>query len=221
MDKLSNAQMGQLLRQLLQADASTLLRTGEGKAVSATSSTLLNSRSLFTGTAQLQIPPALRQILAQAQGPVGTLQALQQLHSQPELPPQVRTLVEQALNQAKQPAFSRTTVQQWFGLNVMQALTQPLARPQATQGANTLWLQFALPLLLASLKGSPRADTRAAPSPALSNALSNLFGGSLLSQQFLRELQSSLQQVRLSQIQLADSMRLGNSFGGQFLGARN
>lgn len=206
MDTLNASQIRQLLGQLLTPAPSKFLKT---QAPGSSSHTTAGLQHALSGTTQLQLPPALRQILAQAQSPADALKSLQAMKISADTPPQLRAIVEQVLNSAKQPTVNKATVNQWFGLNVTTLLTQPPV-PSSSSSPNS-WLQLMVPLLLVALKQGTqnRAEARTAPSNALSNALTQLFGSGANSQQLLqslREIQGAVQQARLSQIQLADSL---------------
>lgn len=206
MDTLTPAQTKSLLRQLLQAPPSSLLTTGtaaSGKAAAyATAQAGASSLSL-------QIPPALRQILAQAQSPAQLIQSLQTMRDSPDIAQNVRALIGQALASAQQTTITPALVSAWFGLNPATALLQPTALlgAQAAQ-TNTLWLQQALPLLLFLLR--PQAGQTNKATPALSQALAQLLGpaagqATTAMGQLLRDLQGALQHVRMSQVLYADT----------------
>ncbi|RTE86118.1 MULTISPECIES: flagellar hook-length control protein FliK [Gammaproteobacteria] len=207
MDSLNASQIRQLLGQLLTPDPSKFLKANA--AGTSGQSPASGLHQALSGTTQLQLPPALRQILAQAQSPADALKSLQAMKLSAETPPQLRAIVEQVLSSAKQTTFNKTTVNQWFGLNVTALLSQPPV-PSSSTSSNS-WLQLMVPLLLVALKqgGAARAEGKSTPSNALGNALSQLFGSGNNAQQLLqslRELQGAVQQARLSQIQLADSL---------------
>lgn len=208
MDKLNVSQIRQLLGQLTQPDPSTFLKTSATQASGNPQAAQLSS--LLSSTTQLQLPPALRQILAQVQSPQAALSALQNIQSQSSTPQELRTIIESILNSAKQPVVNKSSVNQWFGMNLTSLLAQPtVATNPASPQQN--WLQLAIPLLLITIKqgAASRAEGKSQPSNALTSALTQMFGAGANAQQLqqtLRDLQGALQQARLSQIQLADSM---------------
>src|SRR5690554_496349 len=214
MDKLTPAQTQSLLRQLLQAPPSSLLSSGS--AQSAQVANAYGKGPMAGSSLSLQLPPALRQLVAQAQSPAQLLQSLHTMRDQPDLPANVRALIQQVLSQAvgtsPQTQITPALVSAWFGLNPASALLQPgaLLAPQ-TSPQNTLWLQQALPLMLLLLRPQTGAQTKS--SPALAQALGQLFGAAGQStaglgagmSQLLRDLQGALQHVRISQVLYADT----------------
>lgn len=221
MDKLTSSQTQSLLRQLLQAPPSSLLNTSAAQASSAANT---YGKLPFGGPSlSLQIPPALRQIIAQAQSPAQLLQSLATMRDHPDVAPNVRALMTQVLSQAHgqaagsgaQPSVTPALVSAWFGLNPAAALLSPgllgaQASAQSSSQTNALWLQQALPLLLLLLR--PQTATGNKATPNLAQALGQLFGGAgqtaamgTAMSQLLRDLQGALQHVRMSQVLYADT----------------
>ncbi|MCC5855577.1 MAG: flagellar hook-length control protein FliK [Idiomarina sp.] len=190
MDKLSAAETRTLLRQLLQLPPAQL--TAAQPTARAASEVI-----------QIQVPPALRQILAQATPPSQALQSLMQLREQADLPAPLRSLIERVIDRAQGPSVNAVTpalVSQWFGMNPAAALTS--GRVSMDAG----WLQQALPMLLLLLR--PSTANGRAPSTPLAQAIGQLLGNPTMNAsllQTLRDLQGALQNVRLSQIVFADS----------------
>lgn len=160
-------------------------------------------------TAQISVPPALRQLLAQ-HAPNNQLLPLIQNNTQAAgdlAPALLRTLASQLqlpLASLASPAQLRTLVSSWFATNPVSALTQP---PSAQ---STNWLQSLRPALLLSLLQQLPATAKNAPPGQL---LQQVFAGNaanpgLLTPALLNQLQGSLSQIRLSQVQLADSSAL-------------
>ncbi len=220
MDKLTPAQTQSLLRQLLQAPPSSLLSTGAAQGSNAANT--YGKLPLSGSSLSLQIPPALRQIIAQAQSPAQLLQSLTAMRDQPDMAPNIRALITQVLSQAlgqaagsgAQPSVTPALVSAWFGLNPAAALLSPgllgaQASAQSSSQTNALWLQQALPLLLLLLRPQTAGNKT---TPNLAQALGQLFGsggqtaamGTAMSQ-LLRDLQGALQQVRMSQVLYADT----------------
>ncbi len=209
MDKLTPAQTQSLLRQLLSAPPANLLTTGTART-GQTPNAYANSAA--AARLSLQMPPALRQIIAQAQSPAQLLQSLTLMRDNPEVSTQVRALIGHVLGSAQQSAVTPALVSAWFGLNPASALLQPgtLLSPQTSAANNALWLQQALPLLLFLLR--PQSGHANKTSPTLAQALGQLFGAVGQSaqnmtamSQLLRDLQGALQHVRVSQILYADT----------------
>ncbi|RUO43057.1 hypothetical protein CWE15_06550 [Aliidiomarina taiwanensis] len=213
MDKLSSGQAQALLRQLLQAPPSSLLTTGAAAATTTGSySPSAAAGHSLASSLSLQLPPALRQIVAQAQTPTALLHSLLALKDNTDLPPQLRAhiqaLVQQASSAAEQPKVTPALVSAWFRLNPAAALLQaPQAQTTQSPGAG-LWLQQALPLLLLMLR--PHAGQGRLGS-LLTQAFTQLFGQApnattlAALSPMLRDLQGALQHVRLSQVVYADS----------------
>lgn len=216
MDKLTSSQTQSLLRQLLQTPTSSLLNTGAAQSSNAANT--YGKAPLGGASLSLQIPPALRQIIAQAQSPAQLLQSLTAMRDQPDIPTNVRALLTQVLSQAlgqglgtgAQPSVTPALVSAWFGLNPATALLSPgLLAPQSSSQTNALWLQQALPLLLLLLRPQTAGNKT---TPNLAQAFGQLFGsggqtaamGTAMSQ-LLRDLQGALQHVRMSQVLYADT----------------
>lgn len=213
MDKLSSGQAQALLRQLLQAPPSSLLTTGAASATTTGSySPSAAAGHSLASSLSLQLPPALRQIVAQAQTPTALLHSLLALKDNADLPPQLRAhiqaLVQQASSAAEQPKVTPALVSAWFRLNPAAALLQSpqTATPQtATAG---FWLQQAMPLLHLLLR--PQAG-QGRLGNLLTQAVTQLFGQTPNAATLaalgpmLRDLQGALQHVRLSQVVYADS----------------
>lgn len=157
-------------------------------------------------TAQISVPPALRQLLAQ-HAPTSQLLPLIQINAQSSaatphaLLQTLATQLQLPLSALASPTQLRTLVSSWFATNPVTALTEP----PGTQSAN--WLQSLRPALLLSLLQQLPATARNAP---VGQLLNQVFAGNaatpgLLTPALISQLQGSLSQIRLSQVQLADS----------------
>lgn len=200
MDKIVASLRHSLLQQLL------LPAKGADKLSGSLSETAkVNHPSSHT---QLAMPPALRQLLASQQSPAQLIQLLQQMPNQHKLLDTLLNQLQLPANKLAQPQQLRQLVSDWFATNPVQQLTQPPASGPAN------WIQSLSPalllMLLERLQGNPQA-------PQVRQLLQNLFASSAtppttpgaaqsgLMQQLFSQLQGNLSQIRLSQIQLADS----------------
>ncbi|MGX5913415.1 flagellar hook-length control protein FliK [Aliidiomarina sp. Khilg15.8] len=199
MEKIAAHLRHSLLQHLLQV----------GKSAPAQAQPALTMAPNSAPAAQISVPPALRQLLAQ-HAPNNQLLPLIQSNNQVAgnlSPALLRTLASQLqlpLATLANPTQLRTLVSNWFATNPVTALTQP----PSTQSAN--WLQSLRPALLLSLLQQLPATAQNAPAGQL---LQQVFGGNaatpgLFTPALLNQLQGSLSQIRLSQVQLADSSAL-------------
>lgn len=212
MDTLSSARTLALLQQLQSALPKSSAEASARPAIQQTEKPAQtnNQAHLKQGAASLQVPAALRQIIAQAQSPELLLKQLNNLQNSSELTAAQR----QWLTQLLQTAFTAQTntplspalVNAWFGFNPVTAL---LAGTQNTTTAHSpFWLQQALPLFLLALQKQGQSPLSPQLTALLQHNMSwfnELGRSSFFTRQLLHELQGALQQVRLSQILYADT----------------
>ncbi|WP_157982825.1 flagellar hook-length control protein FliK [Aliidiomarina minuta] len=157
---------------------------------------------------QLAMPPALRQLMASQQSPAQLIQLLQQMPNQHKLLDTLLSQLQLPANKLAQPQQLRQLVSDWFATNPVQQLTQPPVSSPAN------WTQSLSPALLLLLLERLQTNQQA---PQVRQLLQNLFASTTASaaapgaapgglmQQLFSQLQGNLNQIRLSQVQLADS----------------
>lgn len=196
MEKIAAQLRHSLLNHLLQV----------GKAAPATTQPSTTATASSVPTAQISVPPALRQLLAQ-HAPNSQLLPLIQINAQSSgaaphaLLQTLATQLQLPLSALANPTQLRTLVSSWFATNPVTALTEP----PGAQSSN--WLQSLRPALLLSLLQQLPGNTRNAPVGQLLNQVfaGNVATPGLLTAPLISQLQGSLSQIRLSQVQLADS----------------
>lgn len=207
MEKLTAQQATKTLQRLLTgSDGPKSSRVlGKGAIAASVSNPVSSDQAASSSTqTQLQLPSPLRQILAQSRMPTELLPIVARLQQTHPLPVEVQRVLNQSIFAIQQTQFSSDFVTSWFQFNPIQSLLQGWLDTSEAQetGRPPLWLQQVVPLLLLLTR------------PHLNQSLFQRLLGRLglsdqqlpgVLMQVLREIQSALQQVRLSQIAYVDS----------------